>query len=131
MRNSCRRGVGAVINRPRAISDRPYELKTEGKCVIIYPRKRGRCVCIRCCLSAMAKSCRISKSACASKEIPIPKLHLPTVYQRKPRAKLAEINKHLSTADSAIGQVFLIYINPMHQITTSAVNVTKVSMVTP
>ena len=56
----------------------------------------------------MAKSCRISKSACASKEIPILKLHLPTVYQRKPRAKLAIINKHLSTADSAIGQVFLV-----------------------
>ena len=79
----------------------------------------------------MARFLRISKSACVSKEIPILKLHLPTVYQRKPRAKLAIINKHLSTADSAIGQVFLIYINPMHQITTSAVNVTKVSMVTP
>ena len=56
----------------------------------------------------MARFLRISKSACASKEIPILELHLPTVYQRKPRAKLAIINKHLSTADSAIGQVFII-----------------------
>ena len=79
----------------------------------------------------MAGFSRILKNPCASKEIPILKLHLPTVYQRNRRAKLAKINKHLSTADSAIGQVFLIYINPMHQITTSAVNVTKVSMVTP
>ncbi len=55
----------------------------------------------------MAGFPRISKSACASKEISILKLHLPTVYQRKPRAKLAEINKHLSTAESAIGQVFI------------------------
>ena len=56
----------------------------------------------------MAKSCRISKSACVSKEIPTLILILPTVYQRKLRAKLAKINKHLSTADSAIGQVFFM-----------------------
>ena len=54
----------------------------------------------------MARFLRISKSACVSKEITILELHLPTVYQRKLRAKLAIINKHLSTADSAIGQVF-------------------------
>ena len=58
----------------------------------------------------MAGFLRISKSACDSKEIPILKLHLPTVYQRKPRAKLAEINKHLSTADSAIGQVLVFIV---------------------
>ena len=61
-------------------------------------------------LSAMAKSCRISKSACASKEIRFPKLKLPTVYQRNRRAKLAKINKHLSAAESAIGQVFIFYV---------------------
>ena len=32
---------------------------------------------------------RILKSPCASKEICFPKLHLPTIYQRNRRAKLA------------------------------------------
>ena len=31
---------------------------------------------------AVAKSCRISKSACASKEIRFPELHLPTKTER-------------------------------------------------
>ena len=54
----------------------------------------------------MAGFRRIPKSPCASKEIRFPKLNLPSVYQRNRRAKLAKINKHLSTAESAIGQVF-------------------------
>ena len=59
-------------------------------------RSCGRILWLKFFSFAMAKSCRISKSACASKEIPILKLHLPTVYQRKRRAKLAKINKHLT-----------------------------------
>ena len=37
----------------------------------------------------MAGFPRILKNPCASKEIRFPKLYLPTVYQRKWRAKLA------------------------------------------
>ena len=40
----------------------------------------------------MAGFPRILKSPCASKEIRFPKLNLPTVYQRKWRAKLADEN---------------------------------------
>ena len=53
------------------------------------PNESEGFVCTRFFLSATAGFPRISKSPCASKEIRFPKLHLPTVYQRNRRAKLA------------------------------------------
>ena len=113
MRNSCRRQDGGIVNPPICSADSPlytrgvFELQSFRAYGIIFSTKTRCFLWLKSYLFAMATSCRISKSACASKELPILKLHLPTVYQRKPRAKLAIINKHLSTAESAIGQVFV------------------------
>ena len=49
---------------------------------------------------------RISKSPCASKEIRFSQIHLPTIYQRNRRAKLAINTQTPVQVDLTIGQVF-------------------------